>query len=383
MFRIPGKIPIAIHPFFWVIAFFIGWINTNNVFATCIWAAVILVSIVVHEFGHALTAVGFGQKAQIDLVAFGGVTQRRGGKALKLWQEFMIVLNGPLAGFCLAGIAWVLSSKLEATHPGTPLTYAVTVAFIVNFFWTIFNLLPVQPMDGGKLLSIILEAIFGIKGTKIALFISLLLAAAFGVMALIFRQYFMAAIFMMFAFEGYKTWKESLSITEDDKDSALQDMMKNAEAALRQGRSEEALEEFQKIREKSKAGLIYQAATESAAHLLAEQGDLKQAYELIVSLDKRISPGGLNLLHQLAFELKQWEEAASIGDKAYKNRPNYQTAFINAVANAALGKVKPAIGWVQCAINDGLPRPREVLAGKDFDAIRNDPVFRAFLEEQR
>ena len=39
-----------------------------------IWVFVIFISILVHEFGHALTACYFGQKPRIELVAFGGLT---------------------------------------------------------------------------------------------------------------------------------------------------------------------------------------------------------------------------------------------------------------------------------------------------------------------
>lgn len=383
MFKIPGKIPIYIYPFFWVVAFLIGWLNTANIPATIIWAAVILVSILVHEFGHALTALAFGQKVRIELIGFGGVTHRKGGSRLQLWQEFIIVFNGPLAGFCLAGIAWWLNNVLLAAHSLSFLTYALQVAFLVNFYWTILNLLPVQPLDGGKLLSIILESIFGLKGTKIALFFSIFLASVLVVISFIMRYYLMGAFFMLFAFDSYKAWKESLSITEEDNDAVLQNLMKDAESTLRNGNDEQALEIFQKVRKISKKGVIYQAATENAAQLLANKDDFKTAYEMIISLGSKVSPDGLNLLHQLAYHLKKWEDAASIGNNVYKTHPNYQTAFINAATNAALGMVKPAIGWLECAIHDGLPNPYQVLAGKDFDGIRNDPVFRIFLENIR
>jgi Zn-dependent protease len=376
MLRIPGKIPLAIHPFFWVLAFFIGWINTQNVPGTLIWVAIIVISIVVHEFGHALTAVSFGQTAKIDLMGFGGVTQRKGGSKLNLWKEFLIVLNGPLAGFALAGVAWVLYNFLRQSNPGSPLTYAAEIGLYVNVVWTILNLIPVQPLDGGKLFSIILESIFGVRGIKIALFISLLLAGGLGLFFFSIRQYFVGALFMLFTFESYKLWQDSLSITEKDQDSTLQGLLKYGEDELRAGRKGEALNSFRAIRNKVTEGVIYQAATENEALLLVEKGDLNQAYDNLLSLGKKITPQGLSLLHQLAFNLKKWNEVISLGDKAYKNHPSYQIAIINAAAHAVLGNVKQAIGWIQCAIQDGLPHPKEVLARNEFDGIRLDPAFR-------
>ena len=98
------KIPLKISPFFWVTAGLIGWINSMGTFhpfiLTLIWIGVIFVSILIHEYGHALTSRYFGQHPRIQLVAFGGLTIPE-GKRLKGWREFLVVLNGPLFGFLL------------------------------------------------------------------------------------------------------------------------------------------------------------------------------------------------------------------------------------------------------------------------------------------
>ena len=83
----------------------IGWLNTQTIQGALEWTVMIFVSVLFHEFGHALTAVSFGQIARIDLLGFGGLTQRHGPK-LNLWKEFLIVLNGPCAGLLLFIIAF-------------------------------------------------------------------------------------------------------------------------------------------------------------------------------------------------------------------------------------------------------------------------------------
>lgn len=380
MLKIPGKIPVSIYPFFWILAFLIGWLNTASLPAALIWVAIILASVLVHEFGHALTALAFGQRVHIELVGFGGVTQRNGNNTLKLWQEFAIVLNGPLAGFALSAIAWWLFNSLRMTHPESLLTYATEVTFYVNFFWTVLNLLPVQPLDGGRLLSIFLEAIFGFKGTKIALFLSLFLAASLALLFFVIQEFFIGSLFMLFTFESYKSWKQSLALTKEDQNLILQHLLKEAQSKLQNGHREEALIAFQRIRDMVKSGLIYQKATENAADLLASKGDLKQAYETLSTLGKKLSPEGLNLMHHLAYSQKHWEQVVALGDRAYQNRPNYHVAIINAASHSALGHVKPAIGWIQCALHEGLPHLKDVLKGREFDEIRSDPLFRDFLE---
>ena len=54
MIVIPGRIPIAIHPFFWLLAAIIGWMNSGSFFGMLVWIGIIFFSVLIHEFGHAL-----------------------------------------------------------------------------------------------------------------------------------------------------------------------------------------------------------------------------------------------------------------------------------------------------------------------------------------
>src|SRR5690606_38971533 len=97
----------------------------------------------------------------------GGVTQYDGPK-LKKWQQFLIVFNGPFFGFLLFAAA---TFCLQFAWSETPLLkVGLHLMQIANLFWTVVNLLPILPMDGGHLLRIVLEKFFGMKGLRIALF---------------------------------------------------------------------------------------------------------------------------------------------------------------------------------------------------------------------
>ena len=228
MIRISGKIPISIYPVFWLVALLIGWINssgmpnpTTMLISTVLWIVVIVISILVHEFGHAITAIFFGQKARIDLVGFGGQTQHY-GKKIKLWQDFIVVMNGPLAGLLLGFLAYiVLQTAFSGNTKSSWIVYTLDVTFYVNIFWTILNLLPVIPLDGGRLLSIIFEGIFGFKGIKIAYFVSIVLATLLAVLFFAITQVFVGAIFLLLAYESYKAWRASMGMTEQDQDAGL------------------------------------------------------------------------------------------------------------------------------------------------------------------
>jgi len=373
MLKIPGPIPITIYPFFWIVAAGISWLNAYTFSQGVVWMFVVLFSVLIHEYGHALSALAFGQKAQIQLVGFGGVTQRQGKS--RLWQEFIIVLNGPLAGLLFCGAAWWAHRWLSTAAPYSLAAYAVSVTFYVNLFWTFVNLLPIQPLDGGKLLAIALEALFGLRGTKIALFISLLLAGALGLFLFAIQAFLAGSILLLLAYESFRSWKQSLSLTKQDQNFILQHLLKDAEHDIQKGEKDQALIKLQRVRDLSGAGVLYLAATEEMAHLLAEKECFQEAYQLLEPYYSKLKPESLRLLHQLAYHQGKWQAAIAYGDKAYRFFPSYDTALINALCHSELGHVHPAIGWLKCAIREGIPNLQEVLDKPEFDSIRNDPQF--------
>ena len=57
-FRLLG-VPVRIHPFFWVVSAVMGW-QPNNLPLVLLWVLCVFVSILVHEYGHALMSKAFG-----------------------------------------------------------------------------------------------------------------------------------------------------------------------------------------------------------------------------------------------------------------------------------------------------------------------------------
>jgi len=377
MISIPGKIPIHIFPFFWLLIVMIGWVNSGSISGTVIWSVVILISILIHEYGHAWTALAFGHKAEIHLVGLGGLTKREGPK-LAPWKEFMIVLDGPLAGLTTFVIAdqWI---GLGGEKPFL-LTYALEIAINVNLFWTLLNLLPVLPLDGGHLLRILLEAAFGLRGLKCALVVSIGLAGIIGLSFFMIQQVLMGALFFMFAFESYRAWADMKSMDPQDADQELQHCIKEGMEKWQQGDSQGALARFVFVRQQAPKGMLYVNATQYGARILAEQGHFKRAYEWLYPLKNRISIDDLRLLQQLAWNIQEWEEAVQIGQQAYQQEPSMESALINALSSAVLGNAVPAVGWLRCAVQSGLPNVQQVIEKREFDAIRHSEPFQKWLK---
>ena len=97
MIRIGGRIPVTIYPTFWIVAALIGYVNSFSWMGTLIWMVIIFISVLFHEFGHALTSVLFGKNPRIELVAWGGLTYHE-GENLSFPKQFLIVFDGPLLG---------------------------------------------------------------------------------------------------------------------------------------------------------------------------------------------------------------------------------------------------------------------------------------------
>ncbi|HND50108.1 MAG TPA: hypothetical protein PLL95_16195, partial [Anaerolineales bacterium] len=71
-FSIAG-IPVRVHPLFWVIAILLGS-GSSNLLMIPVWIAIVFISILVHELGHAFAFRRFGQPSRILLHFSGGLT---------------------------------------------------------------------------------------------------------------------------------------------------------------------------------------------------------------------------------------------------------------------------------------------------------------------
>ncbi len=375
MIRIPGKIPLTIYPMFFAMIAFLGWIHSGAFQPTLVWMAVIFVSVLVHEFGHAFTAVAFGQNASIALVAMGGLTTRRGPR-LALWKEFLVVANGPLFGILL----FVVSSYIKGLVPEAPapLLLALNVSIFVNLFWSLLNLLPIGPLDGAKLLSIFLEGSLGAKGLRLSFLISLTCGTLLAMGAFAIGQPLLGAILFLLTFESFRLYQAHRSMTEEDRDGQLQQVFQEGQLALEEGHKELAIQKFEEIRRQTNSGLLHLAVRERLAHLYSEQGEFEEAYNLLAPVADQVEAGSVRLVHRLAYYMRDSKLVNKVGDRCFDLDGSAETAFINAVTHAMEGEVEPSVGWLQRAHQEGMEQLEEALEKKEFDPIRQDPLFEQF-----
>lgn len=377
MLHIPGRIPLTIHPTFWLFAALIGYMNSLSFVGTLIWVVIIFVSVLFHELGHALTALVFKENPRIELVALGGMTYHNAQK-LSFWKQFLIVLDGPIFGFIIV----ILSSLLLQVPALSQGMWGsiLTLTRAVNFFWTIVNLLPVIPLDGGQMLRIVMEKIFGHKGFKYTILTSLVVSILISLFFFLTHAFLIGGLFFLLAFQSFDTFRRTRHLSENDRDTSLREKLEKLEEMIQMGKKEQALNLSEEIRAKAKSGMIYELATQYLAFLKYEKGDSKNAYELLRSIRAELGSDALCLLHKAAFDQKDFPLVKELAGSCFQNWPSVETALRNAYAHAQLKEAVPTVGWLQTAIDEGLSNLKDILADQVFDPIRQDPAFQQLLK---
>jgi stage IV sporulation protein FB len=117
------------------------------VWSIATWCGVVVGALLVHELGHALAARAFRLPVRgIRLHALGGdVTHGAGSSA----QQLVIALAGPGAGIAAGGVALLLAAIVGG---GGPIGLVVEQILFATWGWSLLNLLPIRPLDGGNAL---------------------------------------------------------------------------------------------------------------------------------------------------------------------------------------------------------------------------------------
>lgn len=103
--------------------------------------------VVIHEWGHVAAARGFGWKVQeIQFLPFGGVAVMDDQGQGSAWQEIAVYLAGPLQNALMIGLSILLQhTSVWDQEWGN---YFLESNLVIG----LFNLIPVLPLDGGKIM---------------------------------------------------------------------------------------------------------------------------------------------------------------------------------------------------------------------------------------
>ena len=196
-----------------------------------IWGLCILVSITIHELGHALAFRKYGIESRIVLYFMGGmaIPTRSSGlqNGLEPKQAMWIAIAGPLAQLASA-LAFIL--LLSAASYAAPVPWpldqfdvlvnmtqgrqidsvgllAVAIMYIQpSIHWAILNLIPVWPLDGGRFIQALIQLFGGTVLTTMK--VGVAVSAVVAVFAFQNEMQFLAFMFLILGWNNFQALKQ-------------------------------------------------------------------------------------------------------------------------------------------------------------------------------
>lgn len=216
-------IPVLVHWSFGLTLLWVGYLGVSyglSVQGILVFIAFILslfLCVILHEFGHALTARRYGVETK-DIILFpiGGVA-RLTKLPKKSFHELVVAIAGPLVNFAIAIILALIiyffsNDAFIPPIQGFEDVYKphnfLPLLLTMNLFLGIFNLVPAFPMDGGRILRALLAMKMNRKkATLIASRLGQALAILFTIYGFLNGEYILAFIGLFIFFTASQEYK--------------------------------------------------------------------------------------------------------------------------------------------------------------------------------
>ncbi len=224
--------PVRVSPWFWLTSAILIWNWDDRLDYKLIGVLAVFISILIHELGHALAIRHYGGRSEIVLAMFGGyatcnVNPSRMG-------NIIIAAAGPAAGFLLWGVLYLsillwgvlamsgsqVPQRIAADHQNVHvlhnyLRFLLAVLLWANLSWSLLNLIPVWPLDGGRISHQVIGRFRAFDSWELMLKLSILVCAGMvSWCAFEFAQHgdgdrFMMIMFALLGFQNFQTLQAS------------------------------------------------------------------------------------------------------------------------------------------------------------------------------
>lgn len=302
------------------------------------WLIAIVVSVLVHEFGHAMVARRFKLSPQVFLHGWGGLCAHE--RAARDRDDALIIAAGPLAGLALAAIVAAVRAFLPESVMATTVSidesgvwmrksfvgFLLDSMWLINFWWSLVNLLPLFPLDGGQLFRLGLLRVVkpARKAERIVHVVGTAIAGVGVVWAVVDRSILLAFLSVSLLLQNIRYLGSGSPIAVRTRSDLVDHLLADAQRALEAGDAHEARR------------LAYQARDErNVAH-----DQVERAFELLTVT---------------SVALEDWEEALD-----WARRANATPAIDEArvLALIGLGRIAEARHALAEAKLDGAARAR-------------------------
>ncbi|WP_299441353.1 site-2 protease family protein [uncultured Aquimarina sp.] len=226
------NVAIKVH---WTFLLIIVWVtflelksggNVQNVLVSIFFILLVFVCVVLHEFGHILTARRFGVNTKkITLLPIGGVASMdRIPENPK--EELLIALAGPAVNIVIAILlAFFIplqmffgqdSGALETTLDHVTIQNLVVYLFSVNIILALFNFIPAFPMDGGRVFRALLAMRMDrVRATAMAAGLGEIIAFVFLLIGVLYNPFLiLIALFIYFGANAENKLVQQLALVK-------------------------------------------------------------------------------------------------------------------------------------------------------------------------
>jgi len=441
-FQISG-VPVEVTPAFWIVTVVLAAARLNQPWMLLEWVAVVFVSVLVHELGHAVTAQGMGCTVRVQLHAMGGSAFHQGVE-LTPWQRALIALAGPLAGVALGAVVYV-AAQLLGDGKDPVMERVLLDALWVNWGYGLLNLLPILPLDGGHVMQEVVNVFSRRKNETAAVFISLLVAV---VLLLVALQLQMRSVLFLLGWIAISQYQRAAILYAERRDQALADDVAQlqklhlaADAHALRGCAEKLLVRARSDRLKA---LAVQALAWSFAHqgqpvpaadvlrrmpanyrpdpallawltahagapedalnvlraLWARSPDVETARLLVAAMlhlghldeaqtlvltspRKALDAGVLYTVEEALFRSGRFEDALKVSQDVVRGWKDPNGAYNAACSSVRLGDAPAALEWLGRAVELGYRDHAHLVADEDLAPLRSHPAFALLLQKLR
>lgn len=297
-FKIFG-FPVRVRASFLILAVILGLGGGSNPAALAIWVAIVFVSILAHELGHAFAGKAFGLDPAIELGGMGGMTYWPSGRNLTPGKSFVVSLAGPSVSLVLGFTMYVASWFIHVPEGGLA-DSAINDVLFANIFWGFFNLFPILPLDGGNALRSFIKLIKIGDGELIARVVSLLMLAGLGAVMLFLgggRSLWNLILFANFAMINVQGLRAHLATRGDVSIEKSLSTEYPRWLAARDGRS--MIQAALAARREAKTPHLFAYATEVLAMGQCIDGDARSALATLGTMPAGFAPSVDVALHVL------------------------------------------------------------------------------------
>ncbi|MCI0382226.1 MAG: site-2 protease family protein [Chlamydiae bacterium] len=370
-------IPVRILPTFWLFLVVFSGMYRGLSWYSLILGVVLMLSLLTHEYGHALTARYFGARPEITLEGFGGYAQYD-QYLITPKQRFLIILNGPLFEGILILIPYLLLKwHLFQNHY---VLFFLSATMQINILWCLLNLIPVMPLDGGHLVRYLLESKFGAKGQKATLVIGLISSLVAVPYLFYMGFFFFGTLLGIFGYQNLKLlWGVvffSHKVYPFDHYVRGIEAMKGGDLAG----AKAILKKLLKCKDKQ----MKNSAIVALSNIHLQENEGQKSYELLLSADHELLKEGKHLLCKLAFERKNYPLVCKYAREIYEIEPSFEVAVLNSKAFACVNEAVYAGGWLETASlfgNDYREDVKGLIVDPIYDGVREHEGFKHYAEK--